>query len=100
MIADVLLDLIAAVRLIKKAPQACRRYIGFDILLINSGPGALDGALAQVGAEDLDGNIYSFITQKLYDGDRMRVSLFARRAPRNPDADGSGPRGSRLQKGG
>ena len=73
-IADVLLDLIAAVRLIKEAPQACRRDIRFDILLIYSGPGALDGALAQVGAKDLDGNIGSLITQKLYDGDRMGVS--------------------------
>ena len=49
------LNLVAAIDFVKKPAQPLGRHVRLDVFFVDGCPGALDRALAQVRAEDLDG---------------------------------------------
>src|ERR1700684_251582 len=84
----------------KEATQASGAHIGFDAFLVHCGAGALDSGFAEIGAENLDGDLRAFVAQELHQGDGMRVGLFARGTAGNPDANGrtaASPRAENLR---
>ena len=76
-IPDSLSNLVAAIGFVKKAAQPHRRDVRLDVFLVYGTPGALDRALAQVCAEDLDRNVGPLFPQVLYERNRVRVGFFA-----------------------
>ena len=87
-LADGLADLMAAVHLGEEAPQALRRHVLDDVLEVETRACPLQGALAEVGAEDLDGRIARPPAGRLEQADGDRIRLFTARASGDPDADG------------
>src|SRR5215831_12524702 len=75
-IADGLADLIALLHFVKKAAQPGRRDVGHDTFLVDSRSGLLDRGLAQVCAENLQCDVYSYLRQILHQRNSVRVSFF------------------------
>ena len=86
--ADGLLDLIAVLRLHKKASQPFGGHFLLDALGVNPGPGFLDGRGADIGRENLDGNLGALVPDGFQHDDGNRIRFLARGTARHPDAQG------------
>jgi hypothetical protein len=87
-LADVLVDAIPRLDLVEEAPAPFLADVAHDRVGVGALAGGLDGALADVRAEDLDGMASGRVVQELEQSDGERVQLFPGRAPGDPEADG------------
>ena len=76
------------VGLFEVAAQALGADVGGDALGIDAGTGTVDGGLAQVRGEDLDGNLGRLLLQVLVEEDGHGVGLLSGGTAGDPDADG------------
>src|SRR5687768_1181091 len=87
-IADALGDLVMAIDLDEKAPEALRRDIDEDVFVVEAGAGFLDASLVQVGCKNLNEDVFGGVFQIFGNDDGEGISFFAGGAAATPDTQG------------
>src|SRR5579871_4272366 len=97
-VADRFGNLVSVGHFVEEAPEAYLGDFSGDVLLVKTGARALNRAFAEVGAENLDGEIEAQFGKHLDQRDGVRVRLFSGGASRDPDAHriGGGTIGENL----
>ena len=85
LLADRLAHLVAAFDLREVAPQIVGRHRLSDGLAVDAGPGAIDGALIDVGRKDLDGRPAGTAGQEIVECHGQAVGLLAARTAGHPE---------------